>query len=147
MNAVCAGNIEIITLYEQGASIEEIAAELCLDISAIKVTLIQGSQKYRDMLREKEIKNADIVSDGEMKELVNAYKNVALYSEIDSVKERALRFLINERKGRNDIGILQKSNVNVNIFNQHINMARERVAKALKSASVINIENEVSRTA
>ena len=129
----------IVSDYEQnGASPEQIAQDQDLDITAVKATLLQFSSKYRDTLQDKKsalVEKEDVTED-EYSEILAAYKNLALYSDNDFLRERALRNLINERKGRNDPKVKEqvvKSGGTINVFtlNEYIVEAR---AKALQNA-------------
>lgn len=108
----------IVTGYEVcDMSPEEIAEAEGLDLETVKITLKHHSMKYRKDVKQGRTED---VSEDEYEQILTAYKELALYSDSDFVKERALRQLMNEKKGRNDpksrgqhlrINVLQVNNL------------------------------------
>lgn len=103
----------IVTAYEVcGLTPSEIALQEDLEVEAVKSVLLQFSAKFRkegeqpsfqqqsNGLVESVDPEPEITSD-EYRAMWAAYKEIALYSEVDSVRERALRFALEEKKGRN----------------------------------------------
>ena len=155
-----AANKQIIAAFEDcGLGPGEIADSLGWEISAVKSILSVHSRKYRQMIKDSEgetgegnpgplneesqSSNTDITQE-EYEEFLQAYKSLALNAEVESVRERALRNLINERKGRNDILAPSKvGNLNINQINILIKQARGEMKELLGRASPINIEAQV----
>lgn len=126
-----ATNQDIVSLYEQGLSIDEIACELGWEREAVKAILLVNSKLYKEQCQTQEGAEQEITDD-EYKEILKAYKQLAIYSDVDSVRERALRNLINERKGRNNIqGLLKGTNFNITLINAHIKNAKEEFKRML----------------
>jgi len=82
--------------FEEPLGGPEAALELVTQV------LADQSSKYRAFLRVKE--GNPTGTDEELLELESEYRRIALSSKNELVKERALKFLINEKKGRNDLG-------------------------------------------
>mgnify|MGYP001567465887 CR=1 FL=1 len=122
----------IVTAYEVcKMSPEEIAEAEGLELETVKMALKQYSRAY-----VAGIKNGkeDDVSDAEYTQLLGAYKQLALYSDSDFVRERALRQLINEKKGRNDNKKTSKSILRTNIL-----MVNEMIVQARSSSGRVNL--------
>jgi hypothetical protein len=90
--------------YSEGLSAEEIAEGYELELALVK-TVLAGDHNYR--LKEAAAGNLEayeVVRADEMDIFVQAYKNVVLDSDKTppSVRERGLRYLIDEGKGRNN---------------------------------------------
>jgi len=130
MNAI---ETQILTAYETlGMSVEDICDQLSVDEGMVGEILWRMSAEYR---KKNKIGEED---------LAGHYKNLALNSPVDSVRERALRWLIDESKGRNDIGIetlklkkqeLKLSEVDVSLriaqFNESIKKTKAVVEQIL----------------
>jgi hypothetical protein len=130
--SLCTSNAnqDILNLYEQGLSPECIAEDLGWEVEAVKAILGSQSTLYRSKIKSGE--ECEDITDEEYRELLKAYKSVAIYSDVDAVRERALRFLINERKGRNDNeGILRGGNFNITLINAHIKNAKQEMKRIL----------------
>ena len=81
--------------------IEVIAADLDLEIEAVKAILLQYSAIYRKQ-QNGDNKNVDeALNDAELQELMNSYKALT-FSDNEHIRERVLRRLIDEKKGRLD---------------------------------------------
>lgn len=97
---LCLSPAQIATQFEDSGENPE---------SILKL-LSEHSTKYIRTLREREkvlkTTTGDSSSplDEELLELESEYRILAKSSENDLVRERALKFLINEKKGRNDLG-------------------------------------------
>jgi hypothetical protein len=120
-------NKVIITSYEVcKLSPEEIAEQEGLELESVKAVLLQSSTLYKEHLQNCKGQDKEDISDNEYEVLLDAYKSLALNTEQENVKEKALRFLINEKKGRNSASDLVK-NVKVSVlhFNQQLKQARK----------------------
>ena len=144
----------IISDYENNsATPEQIAESLELELSAVKATLLQYSSRFRDMLqirpersevlKEQALgfaKDEPAFSKDELQEVLGAYKQLAMYSEHDHVRERALRNIINEAKGRNDVRkervVQNGGTINIVTLNNLIVEARK---KALQNAIDVGV--------
>jgi hypothetical protein len=148
-SVMTAANQEIITCYETlGLSPDAIAAEYGYELESIKAVLLSFSKLYRE--REKLVKAEanqvkEDISEGEYEEILSAYKTLALTSDNDHVRERALRNLIDEKKGRNNPRNLVKNDrtINVIVFNQNLIKARQAKERALSEGS-IEVESKVA---
>ncbi len=131
MNAL---QLSIVHQYDElGMTIEEIAEEHPnLDPVGIKTCLTTFSLKYK---QENSTPDQPEITDDEHRLFMNSYKGLALGAEDEKVRERALKFLINEKKGRNDVikKMVEDSNKQVNFFqvNQYLIKARQAKQKAL----------------
>lgn len=87
---------EIASLFEEHGETEE----------SVLATLSNYSSKYISLLniRGKASTNGELM-DEEEAELLQEYRLLSRKSDNDLVKERALKFLINEKKGRNDVAV------------------------------------------
>lgn len=91
-------NTQIVTAFETlGLSLEQIAGQFDIEVDEVRAILFDNSRAYRQQCGR-------LRSEDEVEELLTEYRALAKRSEVDAVRERALRFLIDERKGRNDIG-------------------------------------------
>jgi hypothetical protein len=126
-----ASNTSIVASYEKlGLTPEQIAASFGWELEAVKLILAANSSQYRKST-EGDCIIGDI-SDAEYKDILLAYKQIALYSEVDSVRERALRNLIDEKKGRKK-SVLGKGGANFSItqINNYIKAAREEISETI----------------
>lgn len=140
-----AAHIQIVELFEQ-ASLDAatIAAELQVSEAYVQSTLMQFSKRYRAEQRMVKTESAaattkvdfkhPYMEEAELKEFYAAYKNLALTTEDDTIKEKALRTLIDDARGRKDAEMLKlehekeqankNQNINLGILNQMIEKAR-----------------------
>jgi hypothetical protein len=135
-------HLEVVTLFEaEGLTPEQIATDRGYDVEFVITTLMQFSRVYKENMRSIEKNKAD-VTDEEYEELLTSYKNLAKYSDDEHLREKALRFLINEKKGRNNVQVNPEAKSVVNqilVFNQALEAARqalkptEKVVKELSS--------------
>ncbi len=86
--------------------------------------LSNHSQKYITELRYRTKDAVKAGDDKELAELETEYTILARTSKNDLVKERALKFLINEKKGRNDLG-----EKNLKLKERALNLATVDTAK------------------
>lgn len=127
---------QIVSAYEKcNLSIEDICENFEMEKTDVMAMLSLHSYQYR---KSQEGDNGDSkdVSAEETKEMFEIIKRIARNQEHDlpSVAYKAAQFLINERKGRNDIPGMQTGNVNVVVVNQRLQgmkRAREAVSKKL----------------
>lgn len=144
-------NGQVVSLYEQdGLSPDEIAEGLGFSIEAVKTTLLNGSSLYRR--RQKNPTNyapgeeLEVITNEEFEQVKTAYKQLAISSEVDAVRERAGRFLINEKLGRNKgiTGLEKSSAINITLINAHIEQAKKRAEEILDIEAIpIKEENKL----
>lgn len=155
---------QIRILFEvSGLSVADIAADLGLEPLAVKQSLIAHSTTYRKAARavakenggelpssalvampDGETREIEFISDEEFNQYTDAYKDLALTSENHVIKEKALRFLIDEKLGRNNpenkgLG----KDINVLAFNAAVMAAKEGArlrAKTLASSDPMAVE-------
>lgn len=151
---MCAADNQAVTLYEQcSLSVEDISRALSMPVEAVKVTLMNYSTEYRKAMRETQalVKNnnpgsptlaENIVSDDEFDAIRRGLLRIALnddlISEGNPTAARTLKFLYNEKMGRNNVKSLGNLKMNINLISQGILQAREAVQKSL-----IDIESDV----
>ncbi len=130
---------EIVLLFdEQKLTTEEIASALELDVNYVEGVLQEFSGSFKEETRQLAKINPEDISDNEYQDYLRRYKNLALSTENEYLIEKALRHLMNEKKGRNEIAALLEvrkgSNVaiNINIFNESLTAARIQTEKVVK---------------
>lgn len=124
MNAV---DTQILTLSKEGLSAEEIAEALSLDEGAVKFSLLENSPEFRRS-NNKAVEIKKDVTDDELDEFFTAYKDLVRNTDNPFIKEKGLRFLINEAKGRNDTQknfLPLNGGINILLFNESIKRIKE----------------------
>ena len=125
MNAVC---IQVVELYESsGLSINDIASELNLEVEAVKTCLIQHSSVYNKSLKSSE----ETFTDSEYLLAKSAIAN-SVFADDEAVRLRAAVFIVNEKKGRNDMikNLKSAGNTNILIINQQMSRAKKALEKS-----------------
>jgi hypothetical protein len=141
--------VEIVSLYEnEHLTIGEIAAATGYEPLSIKALLSSKSGVYRQSLTKLPKAPADssdttpelntlreAISETELLEFIDAYKNIARYAEMDGVRERALKNLINMRVkvteglGESNVARIVKDSINPHInilvLNEQLKSARQ----------------------
>lgn len=156
MSLSSLNNMQAVLLYEQhGLTVEEVAAEMGVGIPSVKVILTRHSSKYR---KDCGISNQPTVDEDEYQEFLRAYKNIALDPGTKEVtREKSLRFLIQEHKGRNDKssqdgrrrnnGLIKIGELNINYLNQVMEKAKVMASGSLnKQDDSILVVSEVNST-
>ncbi len=132
---------EIVALYEQQElTVPEIAGALRVDDDYVRGTLMQFSAVFKGEVdsKYKEAKKAGPVSECEFNEFVDEYKNLARETDNPYLKERTLRYLMNEYQGRNEVAALMKVRgtgdvkIQINMFNDALKAARNQAEKIVK---------------
>ena len=151
LNALDAG---IKQQYEiLGSSPSEIAVEMDIEEAAVKVSLYSHSSMYRKRLEGNEgqdlvgtTKDEDITDD-EYKEFLQAYKDLALNTDNDFLKERSLKFLLESKKagiGASKLPTVKAGDViNIAVINGKIRDAK-LLAKEI-SAGVLDVMSPNSK--
>lgn len=114
--ALQAAKTQVVFAYEElGLSPVEISSqfeEYGFSTEDIITLLSEHSSKYRQGLQERtEEQSRGESTPEELEQLLAEYRHLSRASDNDLVKERALKYLINEKKGRNDLaarGLLLK---------------------------------------
>lgn len=124
-----AVNDEIVTCYEKlKMTPEEIAQDLDLQPRAVEAVLCANSAMFRAQTTKEE--RAEIFSDQDMIDAANVIKN-SMHSDDDHVAFRAARFIIDEKKGRNDARADIGKNVSALTLSDKLASALEAANKAL----------------
>jgi hypothetical protein len=107
MNFPSATNERITLKYDDlDMSPQEIADDEQLDVECVKVCLNIHSQKYRNATAIKQPnEQEEEITDTEYKLILQGYKSLALTSENEHIREKASKYLIEEKKGRNEARI------------------------------------------
>lgn len=128
-------NQQIISLYEtNNIAVQDIAENFELDIDMVKLALMSGSSKYRKLVKSK-----DETFDNDTVDYAKQVMTDLLDCEVENVKYRAARYVIDESKGRNDIKHIQNSNINVNlIISQQMQRAFEAANNAMKPTNSLS---------
>lgn len=94
---------QVLTGYETlGLNIPDIASQLNLEEDAVSYILQTHSAAYRESLpKDKQ----EAAATNRYDELIRKYEQLATYTKNDTVKEKALARLIDEERGRNDVGL------------------------------------------
>jgi hypothetical protein len=133
-----AVNNQVVQMYEDAQlSPEQIAEDLGYDLVAVKATLLQFSNVYRKLVNTAKDEPSEgienLISDDELREMVDVVKTVARHSEIDSVRLKAACRLIDEKKGRlNPIREVRGAQMNLIMFNQQLIQNRQARVKVLE---------------
>lgn len=132
-----AGTQQLVEYYETYLpTIEELQSQFPdYEVESIKTVLAQFSSLYRKQLKEsgkdKKLEKPDDISDDEFETIKAGLKNLAFSGEDEHVRARLLKFLWDEKKGRNNV-VSSKSQTNINVSVQLINnqIQRAKLAKA-----------------
>lgn len=133
----------MISAYEQGMSVEEIAENMEFETTAVKAALYQGSQLYRDRSK----KDIDLkFNESEQEQAKRAIIRVMQSSDDDYLILRAAKYIRDDAEGRldNPLKGLKTMNVNVIAFNEQLIRAREgkERSKGQLTDSTPQIENK-----
>ena len=144
-----ASNTQILSLYEQeDLSPEEIAEGLGYEVEAVKTVLIQSSPLFRrrtikpSSYSDSEDAQNEVISKEEFRQVTTAYKQLAIFSSVDAVRERSGRFLINEYLGRNKTfaAIEKGKTLNITLINAHIEQSKKQALAILEKEPPENKE-------
>lgn len=126
--------------------IEVIAADLDLEVEAVKAVLLQYSAIYRKQQNGEEKNVTEALNDSELAELMNSYKSLT-FSDNEHIRERVLRRLIDEKKGRLDKKPVAASaknivkNLQINVLNLNEKLRENRKNKLLGDiGKVLDVE-------
>jgi len=115
--------------------IEVIAEDNDLDPAAVKAVLLQYSGKYRAADGQDNPVSDNKLQDAELEELTRAYKALT-FSDNEHIRERVLRRLIDDKKGRLDKKPQQRAistikNVQINVLQLNEALREQRKKKLL----------------
>lgn len=148
------GDQQVVALYELNAMSPEMIAEvLGYDVLAVKSALSTHSRIYREAIKQEVLlaggsnnlidiqqvtndsQEGEIVNNEQFQQLKQAAINIALSSDDNvgaATKARMIKFLLNEKKGRNDVrGQVKNIHTNVILINQGLQQAKEAIRKSL----------------
>lgn len=132
-----AANSQIIAAYEDlGMSPDEIAQDQDLDVSAVKSVLIQFSTKFRKDIKVDE--SLDFTED-QVKRATDVILHLAQYSEDESLRFRAARYIRDDKKGRLDV-IRSMTGLNINVLTINEQM-QKAIAAVNKSKGIVDIDS------
>lgn len=125
-----ASDVEVKTRYEDlQMSIAEIAIDLGLAEDAVRMSLAQTSSAYRTEVRSGNGRESDVF-DAMMERRAARVIGELLDCDDQAVRFRAAKFVVDERKGRNDAAVrglrdIQQIGVSVLEINAAIKRAKE----------------------
>jgi hypothetical protein len=129
-------NDQIISLYEQGMTLEDIH-EACdgeIKMAALKLILMQGSKKYRLKLKKEE---EDFTQDD--KELaMQCFRTIVMNGDCDAVKFRAANKIYDVVTGRDIPATMKGGNFNLTFISQNMLEAEEAIKIAKEKVIDVN---------
>lgn len=135
----------ITALYEGGLTIEQIAQDQELEVVSVKAALLQGSAQYRKEIAQVQDDGVGSVFTSSEEELARkTIVELMTCSDVDNVRFRCARYLRDDHKGRLDVNKINKLNINVTVFNETLQRARQ--AKERGRAKCIDIPTVVTNT-
>lgn len=135
----------ITALYEGGLSVEQIATDQELEVVSVKAALLQGSAQYRKEIAQVQDEGGGSVFTSSEEELARkTIVELMTCSDVDNVRFRCARYLRDDHKGRLDVNKINKLNINVTVFNETLQRARQ--AKERGRAKCIDIPTVVTNT-
>ena len=141
-----AADREILTRYEElGMVVDEIAADLGYDADAVRLSLTQNSAMYRNTLRVGSEKEAQIFSQIIEGRAARVMEQL-LDSDDDQVRFRAARFVIDERKGRNDAavrGLKEAQRLGVGVLALNAALKRARQLRLASAGEIADKQNSI----
>jgi hypothetical protein len=145
-----AGEQQIVTCFETlNLDPAQIADSLGLDETAVKSVLVCRSNKYRMSLKYDQdmggVKVDEDISDDEFQQIRQAALGIALNPDPEFIptKAKMIRFLWNEKKGRNNVQKTQQMSVSVYLLNDQIRKAKDAVQRMLSQTNPIDVESEI----
>ena len=128
-------NTQIIALYDStpDISVDAIALGFGLDVEAVKMVLLSGSQRYK-----KEVQEKPETFTAQDEDIARATLRELCYAENEGVRAKVALAIIDERKGRRDVKHAAKTvgTVNINVFNQFLQQGRERLKQVKEAVAV-----------
>lgn len=119
-------NAQIVSAYDNSdISVDELAQAFDLEIGAVKMALNSGSKKFRENLKTSEEYFDKTDVDFARETMVGL-----MQCEIDAVRFKSAKYILDEKKGRNDVKELAHTNINVNLINIQMQRAIDAANKA-----------------
>lgn len=120
-----------IAFEEAGMTPAEIAEDLGRSLEAVQLTLMQVSPSYRKTLNKVEQKEEQ----DEMLQIIESIARTQL-EENPSVALKAAKYLVEERKGRNDAraGIGKSQGINILLLDERFIATRKRIEEMKQKA-------------
>lgn len=129
---------QIVNLFEEEhLTINEIAQVLDVEPEAIKFCLATHSSKFQKSLS---LNSQKIFSNSDFESATRVMSGL-MFSEHDTVRLKAAKFVLNENLGRHDLKNLKSVNINVNLINDQVRKAKEAIRAGREK--VIDIPMEV----
>lgn len=130
---------EIIASYETlGMTVEQIAAEMDLELASVKAILFQSSSQFRKDAKKDE--SLDFTTD-EAEESKRIIMNLARYSEEEGIKLKAAQYVYDCKTGRREAGKgLQTVQFNIISFNEQMKKAIEAQKRTEQKAIDVEVE-------
>lgn len=130
-----ASNQQVVTCYDElSMTIEEIAAEMQWEPTAVKMILAQSSPKFRAELGTKP---KDGWTDEELERVDEVIFNLAVYGEDENLQFKAARYIRDDKKGRLDPKNLKSLNINITQVNVRMEKARIAMQRARESKVLV----------
>lgn len=133
-------NKQLVTLYEvAGLTPEEIAQDQQLPLETVIFALKQSSVQYR-----KQEQSVDVTKQ-EQDEMLGILKRIAATQEYENprVALAAAKYVFEEGKGRNGRQKNVPQGINIMIFNDNAQKARNRAAALRAKAGIKDVESKV----
>ncbi len=135
---------QIVEAYEvESLTPEQIASDLGYDPTAVSLSLAQYSPAYQQ--KNKELVKADekpLFDDVHMNRARDVMVALTMNTDSPQVQYQAAKFIINEKKGRNDLGKLKSIGISVTVFNEGL-----AKAMAIKEQVKLRALNSLQRPA
>jgi len=122
-------------------TVEEIAESRELDLSAVKAGLMQCSAKYRRACgKEEEETDSLNFSREEQQRIKDALYDLALSTEDEHLRFKALVYCRDDAKGRKDVvKDMKGANFNILMINERMKQVRQITDKLKSGGSTINV--------
>lgn len=123
----CTSNCDesVLSLHNQGLTDDEIAETLSLSLESVKICLAGVSKDRRKAERE----GHEDITDEELVRLFDAYKDLAFNSADEYMREKAIKWLICEKKGynktKNTIEKYGGNGINILVLNNSLKSLRD----------------------
>lgn len=140
---------QVVSMYELGSmSPGDISESTGYDLLAIKTTLASHSKIYRERMEQTALvtqangtvvpsRDEGDISDSEMAMIKSGILDIAFNAPEEQLntKFRALKFLFQEKKGRNNVATVSSIKINMLTINQGLQQAREAMERAMNNSN------------
>ncbi len=118
---------QIVEAYEvEGLTPDQIASDLSYDPDAVSLSLAQYSPAYQQKNKALVAKDEKpLFDDSHMNRARDVMASLMLNTDSPQVQFQSAKFIINENKGRNDVGKIKNLNISVVTFNEGMRRAIE----------------------